>query len=57
MAEIRDIKPAEPAWQKRQIEKVRPDEQADTPRRERKRRRDGDRDDDRSRGGHIDEYA
>lgn len=58
MAEIRDIKPADPMWQKRQTERIRPDRDADTPRKERRRRRkDGPRDEGRSRGGRIDEYA
>jgi len=60
MAEIRDIKPADPLWQKRQTEKIRPDSNPDTPQKERRRRRDPrgrGEGPDRSRGGHIDEYA
>lgn len=59
MAEIRDIKPADPLWQKRQIEKIRPDANPDTPQKERRRRRGDDdgKDQGRSRGGRLDEYA
>ncbi len=58
MSEIRDIKPAEPLWQKRPIEKAGRDANPDTPAREekkRKRRPQGKQDD--SRGNSIDEYA
>lgn len=57
MAEVGDIKPAEPLWPKRPPGKVGPGERhGETPPRERKRR-DGDHDEQKRDDGHIDEYA
>lgn len=60
MSEIRDIKPAEPMWRKRPVEKTGEDAGREAPRKERKRRQrredEGGGDDD-GRGGTIDEYA
>ncbi len=57
MSEIRDIKPAEPMWPKRSVEKTGQDA-GQPPRKERgrKERRDDSRKDD-NRGRNIDEYA
>lgn len=67
MAEIRDIKPAEPLWPKRQIDRIQPEGEAQQERK--KQRRDqGEGEEERGRedpdspgkssdDGHIDEYA
>lgn len=58
MSEIRDIKPAEPMWQKRSVDKTSQDTRQDSPGTKRKRkRRDDNRDEDDSRGSTIDEYV
>lgn len=59
MSDIRDIKPTEPMWHKRPVEKIGRDAGQETPpRKERKRRqrREDERSDD-NRGGTIDEYV
>lgn len=58
MSEIRDIKPAEPMWPRRPVEKTGQEDGRPPSRRERRRRerRDDARDDDH-RGRNIDEYA
>lgn len=58
MSEIRDIKPAEPMWPKRSVEKSGQDAGHPPPRKERGRkgRREDGREDD-NRGRNIDEYA
>jgi hypothetical protein len=56
MPEIGDIKPTQPTWGKRPIDRTGPDpRQPKAPVREKPRRKDDDKDD--SRGGQIDEYA
>ncbi len=58
MSEIRDIKPAEPMWQKRSVDKTSQDTRQESPRKERKRkRREDSRGEDDTRGGTIDEYV
>lgn len=57
MAEIGDIKPAQPVWQKRPADRVGPDSrQPRPPARERPRPED-DKGEEDPRGGKIDEYA
>jgi hypothetical protein len=58
MSEIRDIKPAEPMWQKRAVDKTSHEARQESPGKEGKRkRRERRRDTDDSRGGTIDEFA
>lgn len=60
MAEIRDIKPADPLWPKRRTDRIQPDSEQETPRpapRRPRRRRPDDDGDDGSKGAQIDEYA
>jgi hypothetical protein len=58
MSEIRDIKPAEPMWQKRSVEKSGQDAGQEPPRKDGKRReRRKERRTDDNRGQAIDEYV
>lgn len=58
MAEIRDIRPTDPLWQKRPVDKPNPDADPEKGQ-QRKRRRDDPQRRDRgnSRGNKIDEFA
>lgn len=59
MAEIRDIKPADPLWPRRRADKVRPDSERESqrPPQRRPRRRPLPEEDGSPKGGQIDEYA